>query len=408
MYRAIKRYSRLSLLTWLLVFSISCILAFAYACVVRPSHAEANAIQALKDLGIDVAFNYEHEFDGIGFDGMSGQADPPGPDWIKAVFGKMALAKISAVKLTGRLKTLDDCRDHLEQLTHLRCLSIDSSVLENIDALNQLQKLEKITLRCESKSLKDIRVLSNMNLSSVSLWRCSGLASLDSLRKIVTLEELKIHHCDGIKELNLHRWETKKLKEVSIDNCNRLVTVSGFPQGSEPCELGLCDCLAVKEIVIGLESNLHLINIDNCTKLDSLGILPESLATLYLSDCDSLRNIGSTESSKLTCIDIGSCSNLVSLDALLKNAEVIRLSECNGIQSLNLTQPIPKLQVIRVGSCDGIASIDGLPESVEELDLSECQSLVRVTAETSLPNLRVCDLLECPSLLESPEVVLPP
>lgn len=396
MYGAIKRYMRLSLSAWLSVVAISCVLAFAYARFIRPSHLEANAIRALKDLGIDVDFNYEHD--------LSGKADPPGPTWIKAVFGEMALARIETVNLSGGFKTLDNCGVHLSQLTYLRNLSIDSDVLENIEAINQLKQLKGITLYCESKSLEDIEVLSSMNLSRVSIWACNGLKSIDPLGKIVTLEELNLHYCDGIRKLSFCGWETKKLKEVYIANCNELFTLSfgGLSQGSEPCKLGLCDCLAVEKVAIESDSNLDSISVHNCTKLDSLDVLPESLNELYLSDCDSLRKIGTTKLPKLTCVDIGFCNRLVSLDAMLKTAEIIRLSECDGIQCLDLTQPIPKLQCVRIGSCNGLTLINGLPKSVEILDIEECQSLVRVTAEAGLPNLRVCEIVECPILLESP------
>ena len=103
MFRSTKRFLRMSLLTWLVIFSIFCLLAFAYARFIRPSLLEANAIQGLEDLGIEIPFLlYEHEVEA--YNANLERTVSPGPDWVKAIFGEMVLAKIERVELEGEFK----------------------------------------------------------------------------------------------------------------------------------------------------------------------------------------------------------------------------------------------------------------------------------------------------------------
>jgi len=399
MFHATKRFMRMSLFKWLLIFSIACLATFAVAQFVRTAQLEANAIRGLENLGLEVTYKYEHEL------GPSGRHVPPGPDWVKAIFGELVLARIEFVQFSGKMKTLDGCRDYLDQLGHLKTLTILSNELENINALKHLKGLESVCFFGNLGGTKDIDVLSSLNLRRVSFIGYNGLTSLDSLGKIASLEELSIQLCNGVQELNLNDWEAVKLQKVDIKNCCEIITVSGPPHGSENCSLTLSDCSALEKIMLQQDSRLGFISVNNCPKLSSIGVMPESLATNQdLTKSDSLLAKKGQKLPRLSSASISSCDELFSFDVVFENAESIWLTECDGLRNLDLLQAIPKLKRVRVESCNGLVSITGLPESLENLKLINCQSLSRVAPADKLPKLKCFDLEKCPNLLDRPRV----
>ena len=340
MFRAKKHFFRMSLLTWFLTFSILCILAFAYTRFIRPSQVEARAIQGLKDLGIEVTFSYKPEPAQSTFNIKTGRPFP-GPVWVKVIFGEKVLARISEVELSGEIKSLDECTEFLMQLKHLRRIRVESRELENVDALKHLKGLDEVELQCiGSKSLRSVDALATLNLSCVRIWQCNGLqnidalanlnlsrvaicqcnglTSLETLGEIASLKDLVILHCDGIRELNLSDWETKTLTYFRIEDCNQLVTVSGFPKSSQTGSLYLSGCEILEKVEIQRDSNLDRIVIAACPELASIDILPESLTYLLIRNCDSLTKIRWQQLPRLSNVDISGCPNLLEMPKITK------------------------------------------------------------------------------------------
>ena len=411
MFHSIKRFLRMSLSTWFLIFAILCALAFAYARFIRPSHVEANAIRGLEDLGINVTVYYEHEFE----DRPSCSVPvPPGPAWVKAIFGEMVLARISSVELEGEIKTLADCHDLLSQLTNLKSLSVNSTVLESVDALKHLDGLESISFE-RANSLKNIDALSNMNLSHVTIFNCNGLASLDSLGKIKSLDRLFIQECSGLRELSLADWKTVNLEHLYFGACDRLATVHGFPQTRKGCSFELSFCKTLEKITLQKKSNLDEFFVSGCDKLDSIGVLPESLTGLKIRYCKSLGKVEGQKIPSLKQIEIFGLPESVSFDFSLESAERFELKDCNGIKDLDLSQPIQKLKHLQIERCKKLVSLDNLPASVENVSLIDCESLERVKQKglsnpllqfepsNVLPNLKRFYVWNCPNLSEIPE-----
>ena len=403
MFRAKKRFLQMSLLTWFLIFSILCVLAFAYARFIRPSQVEANAIRGLENLGIKVTVYYEHDFE----DQPSCSVPvPPGPTWVKAIFGEMVLARISSVGLEGEFKTLDGCRDLLNQLNHLKSIDVESSTLEDVTALKQMDGLECVTFRGLNR-LKNIDALSSTNISVIVIRDCKGLTSLDSLGQLQSLDRLLIDNCSGLREINLNSWETPQLTYLNIASCDQLVTVDGFPRTSETCCLELFDCQALEKITLQQKSNLDELFVDFCGKLDSINVLPESLTGLRIHYCNSLRKIEGQRIPMLKHVDVSGLPESISFDLRLESAEIITLSECDGIRDLDFSQTFSQLKELHITCCKGLLSLHSLPMSVEKVFLYDCKSLERIKPENSLPNLIELSWSDCPNLSDVPEELVP-
>jgi len=240
-----KRFFQVSLWACFLIFSISCLAAFAYTRFIRTASVEANAIRSLEDLGIAVDFYYAHEVEAEARNLQ--QAVPPGPDWLKAIFGEMVFARVEGVALQGEIKSLDNCRMFLAELNSLKELSVNSNSLKNIDAL------------------------SSLNLSCIELWSCDGLTDLNSLGNIASLDRLVIGNCDGIKELNLNG--PPFLTHLQISSCGSLFS---------DCD-GIVN-LAFSHTIPALKS----VRVDSCKSLISIKGLPEKGETLELVNCEAL------------------------------------------------------------------------------------------------------------------------
>ena len=274
-----KRFFQVSLWGCFLIFSISCLAAFAYARFIRTASVEANAIRSLEDLGIAVDFYYAHEVEAEARNLQ--QAVPPGPDWLKAIFGEMVFARVEGVALQGEIKSLDNCRMFLAELNSLKELSVNSNSLKNIDAL------------------------SSLNLSCIELWSCDGLTDLNSLGNIASLDRLVIGNCDGIKELNLNG--PPFLTHLQISSCGSLRKIRGRKLPS-----------------------LNVVYIHNCNRLVSFDVPAENFS---FSDCDGIVNLAFSHTiPALKSVRVDSCKSLISIKGLPEKVETLELVNCEALE----------------------------------------------------------------------------
>ena len=274
-----KRFFQVSLWAWFLILSISCLVAFAFARFIRTASVEADAIRSLEDLGIAVDVYYAHEAEADARNLQ--QAVPPGPDWLKAIFGEMVLARVEGVALQGEIESLESCRVFLTELNSLKELSVVSRSLKNIDAL------------------------SSMNLSTIELWSCDGLTDLDSLGNIASLDRLVIYNCAGIKELNLNG--PPFLTQLQITGCDSLRKIRGrkLPR-------------------------LNVVYISNCNCLVSSDVPAENFV---FSDCDGIANLVFSHTiPAVKSVRVDSCKSLVSIKGLPEKVETLELVNCKALE----------------------------------------------------------------------------
>ena len=409
MYRVAKRFFRFSLLTWFIIFSVLCLLAFGYARIVHPSRKEANAIRGLEELGLEVQIYYQH-YDAA--DGLymketerglvvTSASVSPGPDWLKSIFGEMVFARISSVSLKGKIETLDDCCDFLTDLSHLTALEVESETLTSVDALKNFPRLEEVKFS-DCSDLRDVDALSGLNLSSAMFAYC-GVESIDSLAKGESLSELIVHGCDRITQLNLNDWAATNLSVIEIEMCQQLISVTGFPKTDRASSstLKILYCEALEKVAIEGDSIPKKFTVVNCKQLAIVGA-----SNPLAANSSSFRSVNRRESKPAIVqdhIEIYDCANLVSLELPAKNTAWLGLGSCDDLTSLDL-HPFSMLKSVTVEFCENITSISGLSSSIEELLLEECPSLERVLPAKGFPNLKTVEADNCPKLIKVPEV----
>jgi internalin A len=89
--------------------------------------------------------------------------------------------------------------DFLENLTNLVWLNLESTRLEDLTGLKNLEKLMYLNLSCNTK-IKNLDALKNLkNLTFLNLSFCEKLEDLSGIKNLVHLKELYLENCEFIK-----------------------------------------------------------------------------------------------------------------------------------------------------------------------------------------------------------------
>jgi len=266
------------LLTFFLVISTFCLAAFVFANFLRTSHVEANAVAALRDLGIEVHYYFDYEIEA--FEAMQKENEPepvpPGPNWLKAIFGEMVLARVETVELKGNFKTLNDCRKFLGDFAHLKELGISSGALVNVDAIKHLTGLEVVRIsKCHGlANLDSLKHLTGLEVVRIS--KCHGLANLDSLGEVESLQKLRV-------------WRNApELCSVDVSGSDRLASFDVPLESTE--EFFLTECDGIRVLDFSQARKLKRLHVSSCNGLFSIN-LPDSVEELVAISCESLERI---------------------------------------------------------------------------------------------------------------------
>ena len=322
-----ERFWRMRLLTYFGVISTFCLAAFVFANFLRTSHVEANAIAALRDQGIKVHYCFDYEIEA--YEAMEKENEPepipPGPNWLKAIFGEMVLARVETVELKGDFKTLDDCREFLGDFAHLKELDISSRALVNVDAIKHLTELEVVRIS-----------------------KCHGLANLDSLGEVKSLQKLGVWECDGLGELSFTDWKTTVLEEVTIEQCNGLNSITGLPKSLR--FLGLFECESLQKIQMRNAPELCSVDVSGSDRLASFDVPLESTEEFFLTECDGIRVLDFSQARKLKRLHVGSCNGLVSIN-LPDRVEELVATDCESLEQIVPQKSLASIRTIVLKQC---------------------------------------------------------
>jgi Leucine-rich repeat (LRR) protein len=231
--------------------------------------------------------------------------------------------------------------DGISELTSLTHLSIDNSIIENLDFLSTHTKLESLRINCCSY-LKNIDGLKNCkNLTTLCIKDCGSLENVDGLincTKLVgcgcgmgstsTIKSLNFEGCFSLKNVN-GLINAKKLTNVNFSKCSTLEDIDG-----------LANCTNITDINLGWDGG------ELITSLDGLAN-KKKIKQLNLGPCNSLENIEG----------LGSCTNLTDL-TLREVYDIGSLSNCKKLESLTIRRsdvditPIMKLKYLKSLSLD--------------------------------------------------------
>ena len=131
-----RRWFQFSLRT-LMIFTLICAVASAWLGIkIDQKRKEREAVAAIGKLGGKVAYDYDWIIGG----------KPPGPDWLRHLFGENIFSEVVEVDLLAASNVTDAELEHLKALTHLQSLNltgarITDAGLANVERLTELQTL---------------------------------------------------------------------------------------------------------------------------------------------------------------------------------------------------------------------------------------------------------------------------
>ena len=181
---------------------------------------QREAVAAIKAAGGEVFYDCE-----VGSDGLPLAADhvppPPGPNWLRNLFGPDYFATV--VGVNGKDQLGDGDLAPLEHLTHLRCLLIGNDTatdvaLDRIKGLTQLETLMLYeTTQITDAGLEHVEHLTH--LKNLILWDCVhvtdvGLKHLKGLPRLAFLGLPDTPITDaGLEDIKC----LTSLKKISLD-----------------------------------------------------------------------------------------------------------------------------------------------------------------------------------------------
>lgn len=135
--KRIHALRRLQLLKWMvaLVIGLACTLSVIY--IIERAHTQRTAVRAIEDLGGSVMYDFE----------LQGQAEPPGPRWLRALIGDDYFARVEEVMLWNPA-TVDADLAPVYDLTHVKKLYLHGVDISDtsVPSLERMHSLERLSL----------------------------------------------------------------------------------------------------------------------------------------------------------------------------------------------------------------------------------------------------------------------
>ncbi|CAN1270347.1 Disease resistance protein L6 [Linum perenne] len=294
--------------------------------------------------------------------------------------------RASEIHGLGKLRVLEALEisesmslDHLhglENLVHLKELTLKSCGLQALPNLSNLIKLHKLVI-VKCPLLYKIQDLGELKLSLLHLEVscCDLLADLDGLESMEALESLTLESTT-LQYLNPH----KPFPDLSRQNLKQLC-IAGWKQLPEVIELGRLRSLRSLE----MKACMSLRRLPNLSDLDNL-------ETLDVSGCIRLVDVTGLE--KLESLQKLNMSNCWSIEELpdisgMKSLDDLNVSECIKLKKVIGLEKLESLTVLSMAGCKSIKKLPDMSQLkvLFEIDLKGCTKLKKVTGLTKLPFL---------------------
>lgn len=146
-----RRWLRYSLRTLLVLVTIACAAFGWLGWKARAKQEEREAVKAIQELGGTVFYDYEYE------NGMVWRRKPPGPAWLRNLFGDDFYTNVAAVHYSGNGS--DTELSYVLAFNHLRELHLERTGVTDA-GLIQLRELTKLkVLGLDNTKVTDAGVL---------------------------------------------------------------------------------------------------------------------------------------------------------------------------------------------------------------------------------------------------------
>ncbi|KAH7403957.1 hypothetical protein KP509_15G002400 [Ceratopteris richardii] len=343
---------------------------------------------------------------------------------MSVIFGRLSSLEVLDLQECTSLETLSFLSTTLQKLrlnccTSLRTVNVS---LPNLQALHaaeytNLERLPREIGDCMRQlSLKRCDGLEELipsnqasffgELSSLEILDLRGCTSLETLSFLpTTLQKLWLNGCSS---LGIVKASLPKLRQLDAEKCTNLKWLS-MELGACMRELYLEGCDGLKEFLETSQasffeglSSLEVLDLQECTSLETLSFLSTTLQKLRLNGCTSLRTVNASLPN-LQALHAAECTNLERLPREIGACmRELGLKRCDGLEELIPTnqasffEELSSLEILDLRGCTSLETLSFLPTTLQKLWLNGCSSLGIVKA--SLPNLRQLDAEKCTKL----------
>lgn len=306
--------------------------------------------------------------------------------------------------------------------------------------LKYLKKLQSLHLDCMAggirlevnnyPSLKELEL--SGNVEKVSVENCSELEKLsltsryfdafhvDSCPKLSSLElighnisdttkrELDLSPFPKLSELKIHHLA---LDQLHINNCFNLKKINIYNCQLE--ELDLSSQVNLEYLEVSGNDSLHTLDLNNCTKLDSIDVSGNSITQLDISNCKKLRYLDCSDNklselelnnpllyalycynNEISKLDVGNLKELKYLYCSGNNLSELDISKCKKLEQL--TCGFNNLSELNVRQNSKLYFIECGGNNLQSIDLSKNQELEDFRCEDS--PIKELDISHCPKL----------
>ncbi|XVE81400.1 hypothetical protein DITRI_Ditri15bG0060300 [Diplodiscus trichospermus] len=307
-------------------------------------------------------------------------------------------------------------------------------------------------LRCLLEEGEDVNINNACLLEQLKISNCLELVYLSKNNSLLNLKSLVIEDCDNLRCLleekeNVNLGNACLLEHLEIVNCPSLVSLSSWvtvelPTRLKQVKITHCEVLESIAQEIKDDSSLEFVQIFGCTNIN---FLPHGLNKLihlreiYIWQCSNLASIpeNSLPTSNLQMLTLDFCEKLQALPIIPNCLEKLVIRHCPSVTSfpeegipinlrklsiegLNICKPIIEWGLHRLTSLHYLHIENGCPDAVmfprEEIGMTLPISLVSLkiwnfqkleilssNGFQELTSLVYLDIKNCPNLKSLPE-----
>ncbi|CAN1270356.1 Disease resistance protein L6 [Linum perenne] len=280
---------------------------------------------------------------------------------------------------------------NLSNLMELRLIQFRASEIHGLGKLRVLEALEI----SESMSLDHLHGLENLvHLKELTLKSC-GLQALPNLSNLIKLHKLVIVKCPLLYKIQDLGELKLSLLHLEVSCCDLLADLDGLESMENLKQLCIAGWKQLPEVIeLGRLRSLRSLEMKACMSLRRLPNLSDldNLETLDVSGCIRLVDVTGLE--KLESLQKLNMSNCWSIEELpdisgMKSLDDLNVSECIKLKKVIGLEKLESLTVLSMAGCKSIKKLPDMSQLkvLFEIDLKGCTKLKKVTGLTKLPFL---------------------
>ncbi|KAM6567798.1 hypothetical protein CsatA_026926 [Cannabis sativa] len=179
------------------------------------------------------------------------------------------------------------------------------------------------------------------------------------------------------------------LKKINLSYSEQLTHISHLSENMEIINLECCTGLVELPLLPKKLSKLTYLNLNNCSNLGKLPTFPKNIKNLEMRRCENLNTLPNNIShmKELECVNLSGCTKLSRFPGISKPMNRLTVLILDGTPIKELPSSICNLIKLQILSLNMCQLLQVLPETISSLDYLEKLSICHCSNLKSLPKL---------------------